>query len=45
MKKIYLQPTIKVVVLKHRQYLLAGSNPQLGGTYGGGEVLAPAMPD
>ena len=25
MKKTYMQPTIKVVVLKRRQYLLAGS--------------------
>ena len=41
MKKIYMQPTIKVVVLKRRQHLLAGSDPVLGGTYGGGTILAP----
>ena len=41
MKKTYLQPTIKVVVLKRRLHLLTGSDPQLGGTYGGGTILAP----
>ena len=47
MKKIYMQPTIKVVVLKRRQHLLAGSTdaPVGGGSQGNGDALAPAMTD
>ena len=42
MKRQYMHPTMKVVEIKRRQQLLAGSNPKLGGTYGGGAVLAPS---
>ena len=42
MKKIYLKPTTKVVVLNNRQHLLAGSDPRIGSnSYSGGEILAP----
>ena len=40
MKKTYMHPATKVVELKRRQHLLAGSDPKLGGTYGGGTVLS-----
>ena len=42
MKKIYLKPTTKVVVLNHRQHLLAGSTPGISNnSYTGGAILAP----
>ena len=41
MKKIYLKPTTKVVVLNNRQHLLAGSTPKIGSSYSGGDILAP----
>ena len=40
MKKIYMNLTMKVVELKHRQHLLAGSDPVLGGEYTGKTVLS-----
>ena len=41
MKKIYLKPTTKVVVLNNRQHLLAGSPGISTSNYSGGEILAP----
>ena len=40
MKKQYIEPNIEVVEIEVHQ-LLAGSKPDLGGEYGGGEILAP----
>ena len=39
MKKTYINPTMEVVKLQMHQQMLAGSDPQLTGTYTGGEVL------
>jgi len=39
MKKTYINPELEVVILKVQQQILAGSDPQLGGEYGGGEIL------
>ena len=42
MKKIYMNPTMKVVEIKHRQQLLAGSDPKISSSsYSGGDILAP----
>ena len=42
MKKIYMNPTMKVVEIKYRQQLLAGSDPRISGSnYSGGDILAP----
>ena len=43
MKKIYFAPQIEVVEIEKNVQLLAGSNPQLGGEYGGGTILAPEL--
>ena len=46
MKKIYLQPTIKVVELKRRQHLLAGStDAPLGGSQTNDKALSREMDD
>ena len=48
MKKIYLQPTTKVVVLKRRQHLLAGSDPDVhigSGKVNAGDVQASEWDD
>ena len=38
MKKTYINPQLEIVKLSAVQ-LLAGSDPKLGGEYGGGDVL------
>ena len=44
MKKTYMNPTMKVVVLKHRQHLLAGStDAPISGTQANDKALAPGM--
>ena len=43
MKKTYMNPKMDVIEIKGHQMLLAGSTPELGGTYGGGTILAPEL--
>ena len=45
MKKIYMKPTTKVVVLNHRQHLLAGSNITLGAAGSADEAEAHGFND
>ena len=45
MKKIYINPTMIVVKLKHRPQLLSGSDPKLGSTYSGKAVLSRELDD
>jgi hypothetical protein len=39
MKKQYINPSMEVVKIEARQ-LLTGSDPKLGGSYGGGTILS-----
>ena len=41
MKKTYLKPEMEIVEINVNQQILAGSDPVLGGNYGGGTILAP----
>ena len=45
MKKTYINPTMKVVMLKQRSHLLAGSTPKVGNSYSGGAVLSRGFDD
>ena len=40
MKKIYMNPTMKVVEIQCRK-MLTGSDPKIGSSYSGGAILAP----
>lgn len=39
MKKTYINPTMKVVMIRTRQQMLTTSNPTLGSSYQSGETV------
>jgi len=41
MKKEYINPVLEVVKIEYNHFL--ASSPELGGEYGGGQVLSPSF--
>lgn len=40
MKKTYKNPEMEIIKISSKMQMLAGSDPELGGEYSGGDVLS-----